>query len=364
MRQLTEKTVRDARPGDKVIWLGDGDGLWVRIRAHRSRREGSKTFLLRQQRAGKITVTTLGHWPAMTLAEARHKAQAQRRIEVNPSAMHLGDAVDVFLKEVIGRRYARPEQIRGYLQRDLAPIAQRSLATIQRAELAAIIRKKVEDGPVAANRLLEAVKRFFRWCVEIGWLHDSPAQALTRGIAGGTETARERILSDDEIRRLWTIPEPHGALLQFLLLTGARIGEAQLARWSDIEGEAWRIPAENAKNRRAHLVHLSAPAQKILATLPRRGDLVFRLTSDTAVQAYIRRWCEREKIEPRFTPHDLRRTFSTRMNTIGVLPHVVEKCLNHVLEGVMAVYNRADYLEERRAAFHALGREVERILSL
>jgi integrase len=70
----------------------------------------------------------------------------------------------------------------------------------------------------------------------------------------------------------------------------------------------------------------------------------------TGVQSWLKRWCEREGIHPTFTPHDLRRTAATRMNSIGVAPHVVEKILNHSVQGLMATYNRADYAKERMDA--------------
>ena len=59
-----------------------------------------------------------------------------------------------------------------------------------------------------------------------------------------------------------------------------------------------------------------------------------------------------------FTPHDLRRTFASRMADLGVAPHVIEKILNHKLEGMMAVYNHAEYMPEREAAMKLWGLKV------
>jgi integrase len=82
------------------------------------------------------------------------------------------------------------------------------------------------------------------------------------------------------------------------------------------------------------------------------------------VQSWLRRWCEREKIAaPAFTPHDLRRTAATRLNTLGVMPHVVEKILNHTMQGVMATYNRAEYERERIDAMQRWADELDRILA-
>ena len=90
------------------------------------------------------------------------------------------------------------------------------------------------------------------------------------------------------------------------------------------------------------------------------------------MQAYLRRWCISNKIGSNnrelqhqgvFTPHDLRRTFATRLNDLGFGPHVVEKVVNHRLSAVMAVYNHADYRKERIAAMQTWADELEKIIS-
>ncbi|MDZ7754455.1 MAG: tyrosine-type recombinase/integrase [Gammaproteobacteria bacterium] len=84
--------------------------------------------------------------------------------------------------------------------------------------------------------------------------------------------------------------------------------------------------------------------------------------SPTATQAWLRRWCAKHGIDPAFTPHDARRTFSTRLNDAGVEPYVVEKCLNHRMNGVMAVYNRAAYREQRIEAYRTMERLVMEVV--
>ena len=74
----------------------------------------------------------------------------------------------------------------------------------------------------------------------------------------------------------------------------------------------------------------------------------------TAVQAWTKRWCQRNEFEPPFTPHDIRRTVATRLNDAGIAPHIVEKMLNHHLQGVMRVYNKAQYEDERIEGYKTL----------
>jgi len=103
---------------------------------------------------------------------------------------------------------------------------------------------------------------------------------------------------------------------------------------------------------------------------PKRGR-IFNTASPTAVQAYLHRWCERQSVgqdnqeqfhKGYFTPHDLRRTFATRLNELKVGPHIVEKILNHRLSGVMAVYNQTDYFEERAIAMQLWADRLDRIV--
>ena len=90
---------------------------------------------------------------------------------------------------------------------------------------------------------------------------------------------------------------------------------------------------------RPHWCSISSVMRDILAARQKGEpqDKVFRRVAKTGVQVYLRRWCEREHIEPPFTPHDLRRTCATRMNEIGVGPHIVERILNHRMAGGLSL---------------------------
>jgi len=121
------------------------------------------------------------------------------------------------------------------------------------------------------------------------------------------------------------------------LLTAARIGEAQLAAPASVMGDLWRIPAEHSKNGKPHDVPLSAQAKAELAG-PADRRLLFGLTTTTGGAGLASSLVREKGIEPRFTPHDLRRTAATRMSGLGILPHVIEKALNHTMQGVMGIY--------------------------
>ena len=219
------------------------------------------------------------------------------------------------------------------------------------------------SGPVGANRLLAIFKQATKYGTAIGYLTVDPLRELTRKLVGGIEKSGDRTLTNEEIKKLWHAESPHLALFKFLLLTGQRIGESQLANWSDIDGERWLIPAEHSKNKKAQWVPITGPIKQVLSTLPRNRTKIFATRSTTGTQSWLKRWCEREGIDPRFTPHDLRRTFVTEMNELGVEPYVTEKLVNHSMGGVMAVYNKAEYAEERIAAAKMWSDHVKALVS-
>jgi integrase len=156
----------------------------------------------------------------------------------------------------------------------------------------------------------------------------------------------------------------------------------------DLAKRTWTLPRQRAKGDREHEVQLSQVAMDILRSLPRiagigngQDGFLFTTTSRTPVSGFGNakrrldalmaeercrslRLSENSKI-PDWRLHDLRRTAATGMARLGFPPHVVDKVLNHVsgtIRGVAAVYNRFEYLDERRAALEAWGRHVEKIV--
>ncbi len=372
MAKLTDARIRALKPSSRDRWVGDGSGLWLRVRS-----SGSKVFVLRKAHNGRMRVITLGDYgdrPGETsLAEARARAaaeavltRARRRGEAPPANTASGTVAELaieFYDQRIAPTYRRTENAKVYRDRLIAELGATKLRAVTHAQLAGVVKAYARAAPVAANRFLAFTKQVFRFAVASGYLDQTPAALLDRTVAGGEERSRERVLSDEEIRLLWSAPSEHAPVLRFALLSLARIGEAQRATWPRVKGARWEIPAEHAKNGRAHWVHLPAQALAVLESLPRDRELVFPASSPTAVQAWLRRLCERERIAPAFTPHDLRRTGATRLGELGVAPHVVQKMLNHTLSDAIGVYFRSELEAERIDGFTRWGAELERIVS-
>lgn len=351
---LRDIQTRSAKPGERDRWLADGGGLYLRIRT-----TGVKSWVVRRKRHGRTEVVTLGRYPGLTIAEAREKAAALDGHA--PGRLTFGELLDEWYADQIEPRYRRPRQVRQYLDRVAPALRAQKLRDVGRADLRAFLKRYArERGPIGANRLLAILKQACDYAVEAGYLSGSPISGLSRKLVGGEEMPRDRVLTDDELRRLWRSESRHTPLLRFLLLTAQRIGEAQRAAREDLTGGRWDIP--DNKSKRPHWCALSRQGRALLDAQPRDRRFIFGNASNTAVQAWLKRWCEREQILPAFTPHDLRRTVATRMNELGVAPHVVEKILNHALQGVLRVYNQAEYEAERTEAMQRWADELEHLV--
>lgn len=355
-QMLSDLRIRKLKPAERDRWISDGNGLYLRARA-----TGARSWVLRRrkERGGNIT---LGAWPGLSLAQARVKAASYTGKSTR--LVTLNELLEEWYADVVSKTYRRPEDVSAYFARLEATLKSTRIDNLERVAVRQALKRYADQrGPVGANRLLSILKTALRFARDAGYLEASPIDGLSVDLVGGRETSRERVLSDDEVRAVWRAESQHRPLLRFLLLTGQRIGEAQRANWSHIRGDRWHIPAEHAKNGRAHWVVLSRQALALLRGQDDSRELVFGTATDTGVQAWLRRWCEREEISPAFTPHDLRRTCATRLADLGVMPHVVEKILNHTLQGVMQVYNRAEYETERVEAMQRWADELDRIVT-
>ena len=374
--RLLDSQVRAFSAKSKDRWVNDGNGLYIRIRPN-----GTKTWVLRRKIHRKTKKTTLGSYPSTSLKKARLLAAAQRTQDEEhkqiPAALDdsptlFGELLNQYYNDHIEPNYRRPRQVRMYIDNrvpdDIKGLRVSDLDAQATREFRVLIRTFLRryaetSGPVGANRLLAIFKQSTKFGTAIGYLTVDPLRELTRKLVGGDDKSSSRTLTNDEIRLVWNAQSGHQPLLRFLLLTGQRIGEAQAMLWTDIKDGKWHIPPEISKNGRPHWVPLTNQINALLDSLSKGRRKVFKSISATATQAWLRRWCERENISPNFTPHDLRRTFVTELNEIGVEPYIIERLVNHSMSGVMAVYNKAEYESERIVAADVWSKQVLSVVS-
>jgi hypothetical protein len=181
---------------------------------------------------------------------------------------------------------------------------------------------------------------------------------------------RDRVLEDHELAAVWRAAErqgyPHGKLIQFLLLSALRRKEAAHLSRAEVAADysQLKLPLVRVKTKVAFTLPLSKAAAAVLRSCP-EGEWFFAGSRDGQPYWNFARHkteLDRQLNIPHWTLHDLRRTAATLMVRAGVLPHVVEKVLNHVTPGIAGVYQHHNWLEEKRDALERLARLLAKIV--
>jgi integrase len=312
--------------------------------------------------------------------QAEKRASRQRR-----SSNQFSDVLDRFIAQHVSQTRSAGETER-ILRKEFGTIWRNcSVLDIKKRDVVEVLDGIAERGSkVMANRSLAAIRKLFNWCVSRDILEHSPCA----GIAAPTrERTRDRTLSDDELRTVVLAARrfgyPFGLLVEMLALTGQRRDEVAEMEWThvDLDRRMWTIPGVKAKNGKAHIVHLSDQARDVLQSVPKVGSLIFSTDGNTTYRNWGRAKQRLDELmvnlrstalegrgaEP--TPwrlHDLRRTMVTGMANLNVPHHVADKILNHqsgAISGVAAVYQRHEFLEERKRALELWGRHVASLLA-
>jgi integrase len=338
---------------------------------------GRKSFFVGVRINGKYRrVTIKPPYDLLGLADARTKAKAimtDAHGGIGPEVRKKREEKGTFgaVAAAFMQDYAKDHRTRGEYQRkidvDLAGWHDRQIADIKRADIKDLIRVKARTAPVAANRLLSVITKIFNWAVKEELVQASPAMQIDRP---GKEIERERSLSAEEIKVVWGVFDklgyPWGPLYKMLLVTGQRRGEVAGMRWSEINGEGWKLPGERAKKGKGHLVPLSSLATEILDGAPQVGELVFRANTDTALQNWSKTAKRLRKLcgpMEQWHIHDLRRTFATQLRSLGVDRLVVSKLLNHAEAGTTKIYDRYAADPEKTAAMERWANRLREIIS-
>ncbi|WP_246534460.1 tyrosine-type recombinase/integrase [Aliiroseovarius lamellibrachiae] len=352
------------------------NGLHVRVST-----TGAKVFYTMVRPNGSRRRIKIGPYPAVSLADARRRAmEIARDVELGefekPSAVSeasaetLGEMIPKFI-ELHAKPNTKDWKRTESVLHKFDGLKDRPIDQIKRQDVTKVLDDIIANGtPYRANRALSAIKKLMNWCVMRGDIETSPVALLRPPTR---EVQRDRVLNDDEIRAIWRQAEnedyPFGPFLKLLMMTGQRRAEVSDMRWSELNLDEgiWELPASRVKNARLHIVPLPPQAVNILRSLHRflDSDFVFTTTGRSAISGFGRLKERLETILPENTPdwrfHDFRRTASTGMAKIGVMPHVIDAVTNHksgVVSGVGATYNRYTYLNEKREALEQWANEL------
>jgi len=358
---------------------------------------GRKTFVVIYRNADGIDRRlTLGTYPDLKLEQARKQAQSARgkvadgkdpvKDKQESKQKRTGKTVADLAKEYMAQ-HARVHKSKKAADEDQRMIDAEILTAwkdtlvtdLTRGDIRALLAGIAARAPIAANRYLSLIRKMLNFAITIDWLEANPCALM---VQPGKETARERVLTDDEVRAFWLACEqerPAMCVLTRLRLVSAQRGvELENIRWDDLDlkdpaNSWWTVPSEIAKNGQMHRVPLTKRALALIALMPKLDgiDYVFPGRIGNGV---VNKPCgDARKAALRIAKaaglgnvwgRDLRRTASTNMAKAGVPQPDIAKILNHQEDGPRAtsVYNRYAYDKEKRAALNTWERALARIL--
>jgi integrase len=375
--KLTEKntsglSLKDGKL-DHVWWDDDIAGFGIRVREG-----GTRNWIFRYRIGKKQRSLILGSATSVPLSVARKNAsalEARVRLGEDPALDRQTaklEADNTF--GVLAAQYldARKSQWRFKTHREIVRHLNKYAKPLHRIPITALSQRDIanlqnslakESGDVTANRLRASLTAFLGWVIREGIrLPEGNVASYTNK---REEKSRDRVLSDAELKAIWTACPDNGfgAIVKLLILTAQRKTEIGSLRWDEVHDEQIVLPSNRTKNERTHVVPLSDPAQAILNRFRANGRNSVFGRQDTGFQDWTKAKIAldaRAKLE-HWTLHDLRRTVATRMAELGVQPHIVEAVLNHVSGhkgGVAGIYNRATYDKEKREALNLWAEHV------
>ena len=375
---LTVREITTAKPQAKGYKLADGGGLYLYITT-----AGGKSWRANYQRQGKQATRTYGRWPDVSLADARRLHAAAKGEAAQPTVQ----ASPTF--ETVARAWLKLKlptlsngkhqiQVEATLVRFVFPtLGKRSIDTIKRADLVAVVQAvQIEGGQGAdrvetAHRVAGRITAVFDYAQDSGLVESHPAAGLVRVLQSRKVKKPMASIPPTEagalMRAIESYDEPVTRLgLQLLALTFVRVGELRGMRWSELveEGAVWVVPADRMKLRLPHVVPLSDHARAVLDALRLlNGEREFVLASPIKPKSPISEntflfALYRLGYRGRMTAHGFRALASTVLNEQSGHAHdVIERQLAHKeTDAVRAAYNRAEYLDARRALMAWWGR--------
>ena len=382
---LTAKTLPTLKPGPtgRTDYFDAGahiPGFGIRVSA------AKRTWFLLYRKHGQLKRLTVGTFKPMGLAAARMAAGrallTAQVSDVDPAAekkarraaQTFGELAAQYLElHAKAKKRTWREDARQLRSIVLPKWRNRRTVEIAKADVSALIDEAAtKRGGYAANRLHALLSKVFRWAVSRSKLEANPMAGLQKPAA---ETSRDRELTPDELRALWarlaaaeadqTMPAGVALWIRLRALTAQRASSVAKMKWADVnlEDRVWDIPAADMKGKKPHVCPLSPAVCALLtaqrATLPRDAEYVLE-----GGRSRRKRLGVTETLGiPNFRPTDLRRTAATGMARAGIARFIVARVLGHADRTVTGIYDRYEYLNEKRIALDTWARRLDEILT-
>ena len=382
MNKLYEKQLKAVlnKQHDKIVTLSDGLGLGARVSLR-----GKVSWQYRYKIDGKNKRLDFGHYPALSLKQARElaqecrewiaqgydpKLQKQLQREAMLKPVTVKDALEYWLVEYAESHRANFEKHRAQFARHIYPyIGNFPLADTETRHwlecfdrIKKGIPSKQKAAPVAAAYIFGNAKQALRFCRVRRYATSRELDDLTGTDVGSKQRKKDRVLSDAELGQLWATIETRtfnsymDQLLKMLIVFGARTQEVRLSAWTewDFKANIWTVPKAHSKTGTKILRPIPNAFKPWLLNLKSRskeGDYILgQLKSNANVSGAGGQLWKRLGHTEEWTLHDIRRSLATKMNDLHVAPHIVEHLLGHTVGGSMLNYNYSQYLTEKEQA--------------
>ncbi|MGJ8694217.1 MAG: tyrosine-type recombinase/integrase [Thalassotalea sp.] len=357
--------------------LSDRDGLSARVSP-----SGTITFNYRFRFHGKQQRIKIGSYPVVTLAEARLKINEYKKVlseGLDPRQVRdeqlchrlLGDITADFMAKYVMKELKPKTQAlyKSTFNKYVIPFANIDMEKHKYTDWIKYFDwVKEQSSSANAGGVLKRFKAVANWAKSRGQITHSHIIDMPIKAVGAHQISRDRCLEWEEVVGLWRQVEASKSTpkckvcVQLLLLTGARNSEIREASRTEfnLKNKLWILPEERSKTGKKIRRPLSKGSINLINYLDLiygenreyliEGDKQGKPLTTHSLNRFVQRMNNHLKY-PHFVPHDFRRTIVTRLSEMEVMPHVTEKMLGHELGGIMAIYNKHDWIDEQRKAY-------------
>lgn len=356
---LSDTACRNAKPGDKPRKLTDAGNLYLLVQP-----TGSRLWRWNYRFDGKQKTMAFGKYPEVSLSEARSRRDEARTMlaagldPANPKpvdSVNFEEVAREWIKSRIDWSPGHLSRVMSRIEDDLIPqFGHIAVSQLDAPTILAALRKVEARGALeVAKRLRQTIGQIMRYAIATGRASRDPAADLRGAMKPSPRVRHMAALRENDLPEFLTKLDAYDGdlrtrlAIELVMRTFVRTGEIRGARWSEIDGDLWRIPAERMKMGREHVVPLPPQTLAVLEKLKALGDpeFVCRMSENTMIYALYRMG-----YHSRATIHGFRSTASTILNESGLWsPDAIERQLAHVPGNVVrSAYNAAQYLPERR----------------
>lgn len=370
------KMVGRESPGDN--FYADGDGLSIKVT-----KSGIMTWFFAYRLGGRESKPQrlrLGNYPDMGLKLAREKREQCRtwladgkdpKQQLNLTVAEtlkpvtVKDALQYWITEYAEDNRTNVERHKAQLEKHIYPyIGSLPLSQCETRHWLDCFDRMKKTAPVAGGYVFQMCKQALKFCRVRRYAISNALDDLTIPDVGSKQDKGDRDHTDDEIGQIWQACQQlkfkpyYAAMLRLLVVFGCRSQEIRLSTWGewDLKKWIWTVPKAHSKGGTKIVRPVPEAMRPFIEELHRQnkesGLLLGEVKDSSAVSQWGRMVWKRLGHGESWTLHDIRRTFATKLNDLGVAPHIVEQLLGHTMPGVMAIYNLSQYMPEKLVALN------------